>query len=239
MRAWSICVVSALAAVAITAVVAGNALGENGATDKKADCNQPKRDGKEVLKISYKDNGVNKNPVEVTVDILETDTPSQKATKIAAAINALGNPNITAGAALSTVSVGGAGAGDEVTKVEWKDPPSPDKNSGEKHDSWACISGPATLGGFTIKGTASGVSLDAEPAIVQVGTGRGMAVVETTSGMTATEIRNALLIELTAMGISATASGSAGIEVEMQPLDDDKISWGSSDEAASVESSLE
>ncbi len=234
----SFCVLAALAAVAIGLAVGPDALGENGATDKKADCNEPTRDGTEVLKISYKDNGVNQNPVTVTVAILDTDTAAQKATKIAAAINALGNPNIVAAAALSTVSIGGAGAGDTITKVEWKDP-STGKNSGEKHDSWACISGPATLGGFNINGTATGISLDASAAIVQAGTGRGMAVVTTTAGMTATQIRNALLSQMTALGISATASGSTGIEVQMQALDDDRISWGTSDDGASVESTLE
>ena len=132
------------------------------------------------MTVNVKRNGVSTS-TSVDIEVLATDTPQTKATKYATAINAIAG--VSAAAALSTVNIGGTGATDEVTKVTItrKGGLTP---SGQKKKKTETASTNATTAYFDVEGTASGVSLDLEAAVVRVGTGRGVASVVTTDGMT-------------------------------------------------------
>ena len=169
-----------LLGIGLLAVLATESHAANGETQFTHTCSQPTQNGTDKVTVNVKRNGVSTS-TSVDIEVLATDTPQTKATKYATAINAIAG--VSAAAALSTVNIGGTGATDEVTKVTItrKGGLTP---SGQKKKKTETASTNATTAYFDVEGTASGVSLDLEAAVVRVGTGRGVASVVTTDGMT-------------------------------------------------------
>jgi hypothetical protein len=102
-------------------------------------------------------------------------------------------------------------------------------NTKQKRHKVTNISVDGTTEECYIVGPASGTSTDPEPATVLMGTDRGVASITTTPGQTATQMRDALVIELVALGINASAVGSDGVAILMQPADGGGFEFGSSD----------
>jgi hypothetical protein len=203
----------------------------DGQTDFTHTCSQPTQNGTDTVTVKVKHNGVTTStPVDVTV--LATDTPSEKAEKYKDAINTIANVTASHAAGSDTVTIAGSapavqGDHNEVTDVHVKRKNGLTSSGQKRHKTESADTSAGAY--FEVSGTATGASLDADDPIVQVGTGRGMASVTTTAGMTATQIRNALLTALQTLGVNASAHGTTGIDITMGSADSDRLIWGFSD----------
>jgi hypothetical protein len=224
-------------ALGVAACIAALLYGAGAATDSVT-CTQPNRSKTEEIRIKLKSGAVSAQ-VKAERWIDKTYTKEEKAAELADALNGQtvemhinghdrtvtvsakvdkddgAQINISASCSEGGVDVSGAGLRDRTK---------------ERKNRAALCGGLPITGRLDIVGAAaSGVGADGLSPIVQVGTERGIASETPTVGQTATAIRNALLQDLIALGISAAASGTQGIEIALGPADGGCLYFGSTD----------
>ncbi|MCP4759429.1 MAG: hypothetical protein GY894_02210 [Planctomycetes bacterium] len=189
---------AAVAILAISGLLAPVCL----ANTANISCGAPKRSGNVTVKIKVTRANGTKDTVEWTTSIEDADSASVKAAKIRSAAPT-NNPDVTIGGTMNTVSAASKG-GSTIDSMGLR----PDKTNERSASNVFAVDIANHIGGVGFEGAASGEGFGS-PGSVTIGAGGREFIVETTPGMTVSQVHGALLDVMQASGVGCRFAEAA------------------------------